>query len=55
MRFKNFTQAYFLIKNNACYAKSLGDRAQGAILGAVIGFLVFEGYIHTRLPARESI
>ena len=55
MKFKKFTQAYFLIKNNPSYAKSLGDRAQGAIFGAVIAFLAVDGIMQTRIPARDSI
>ena len=55
MKFKTFTQAYFLIKNNPAYAKSLGDRAQGGVLAVVIAALAFEGFVHTRIPARDAI
>ena len=55
MKFKNFTQAYFLIKNNPTYAHSLAARAQSAVFGGVIGFLLFNGFMTTRIPARDSI
>ena len=55
MKFKNFTQAYFLIKNNPTYAGSLAARAQGVVFAGVVGFLLMNGFVTRRIPARDSI
>lgn len=55
MRFKTFTQAYFLIKNNPNYAKSLGDRAQNVIFWSCLGAVWFLNSLKMGLPANDKI
>jgi hypothetical protein len=55
MRFKTFTQAYFLIKNNASYEHSLIKRAMASVNGIVIVGLCLYQWYPVRLPATESI
>lgn len=55
MRFKTFTQAYFLIKNNPNYAKSLGDRAQTVIFWMCIGAVVVGTHMNMRIPAKDKV
>ena len=55
MKFKNFTQAYFLIKNNPTYANSLAMRGQAAIFGVVTSSLFFAGTYTSRIPADDKV
>lgn len=55
MKFKNFTQAYFLIKNNDTFANSLGKRAMVATAGGVLGALLFMNFWPTRIYAHDKI
>ncbi len=55
MRLKTFTQAYFLIKNNPNYTKSLGDRAQNVVFWSCLGCVWFAGSIKLGLPANDNI
>lgn len=55
MKFKKFTQAYFLIKNNPSYAHSLGDRAQGGVLAAVVAGIWLYSWYTPRIPANDQI
>jgi len=55
MRFKTFTQAYFLIKNNGSYEHSLVKRAMANVNGFVLLGLCIYGWYPVRLPATESI
>jgi hypothetical protein len=55
MRFKTFTQAYFLIKNNGSYAKSLGDRAQNVVFWGSIAAIWFLNNVKPKLPANDNI
>mgnify|MGYP001296057418 CR=1 FL=1 len=55
VRFKTFTQAYFLIKNNNSYAKSLGDRAQNIIFWASLTSIWFVNSLKMGLPANDKI
>ena len=48
MRFKNYTQAYFLIKNNPSYAYSLGERAKAIVAGGTL----FSLFMMTLWPSR---
>lgn len=55
MRFKTFTQAYFLIKNNSNYAHSLGDRAQNVIFWMCLAAVAVGTQINFRIPANDNI
>lgn len=55
MRFKTFTQAYFLIKNNHNYAHSLGDRAQNVIFWMCLGAVLVGTHLSLRIPANDNI
>lgn len=55
MRFKPFTQAYFLIKTNPTYAKSLGDRVQAAIFWTCLGVVMCAQSWKFNLPANDKI
>lgn len=55
MRFKPFTQAYFLIKNNPSYAKSLGDRGQNVTFWACLAAIVVFHSVNPRIPASDKI
>ena len=55
MRFKNFTQAYFLIKNNDTYASSLGKRAMAATAGGICFSILFVNYWPQRIYAVDKI
>lgn len=55
IRFKTFTQAYFLIKNNKSFTKSLGDRAQNIVFWGSL-FTIFVAHsIKPKLPANDKI
>jgi hypothetical protein len=55
MRFKSFTQAYLLIKNNPSYTKSLGARGQNVAFWGSIAAIWFFNNIKSKLPAHEKI
>ena len=55
MKFKNFTQAYFLIKNNDTYAASLGKRAMAsAAAGTILGLFFLQAW-PSRIYANDRI
>ena len=51
MKFKSFTQAYFLIKNNETYANSLGKRAMAATGASVLTAILFTNFWPSRIYA----
>ena len=55
MKFKNFTQAYFLIKNNPSYSVSLSDRGQASALGGVLALMMMAAFMQSRIPAKDVI
>ena len=55
MKYKNFTQAYFLIKNNDTYAYSLGKRAMAGAGGFVFLAIAFTHLWPSRFYARDQI
>ena len=55
MKFKSFTQAYLLIKNNPTYTKSLGNRGQTVLFWGSILAIWFSNNIKGKLPANEKV
>lgn len=55
MRFKTFTQSYFLIKYNPTYTKSLGDRGQAVVFWVCLGAIWFMSSLKMGLPANDKI
>lgn len=55
MRFKTFTQAYFLIKNNKTFTKSLGDRAENVVFWVSLIAVFAAHTIKPKLPANDKI
>ena len=55
MKFKSFTQAYLLIKNNPTYTKSLGNRGQTVLFWGSILAIWFSYNIKGKLPANEKV
>ena len=55
MKFKAYTQAYFLIKNNSNFQYSLGKRGQAGALGATMIGLVLYAYWPTKVYGSETI
>ena len=55
MRFKTFTQSYFLIKNNPKFIKSLGDRGQNVVFWSCLVGLLIYGNNKLGLPAKDKI
>lgn len=55
MKYKTFTQAYFLIKNNSSYGHSLGKRAQAGTLGGFILGMTLLRFWPTRIPAEDKV
>lgn len=55
MKFKNFTQAYFLIKNNGNYTYSLGERAKTITFNGSIAAIIIWGAYRPKSKAPERI
>jgi len=55
LRFKTFTQSYFLIKNNKNYGKSLGDRGQAAVMFGCLMAVFVTAHTKLKLPANDRI
>lgn len=55
MKFKKFTQAYFLIKNNETYTKSLSKRGQAVTLGVFLGGLFLWRVWPEKIHATEKL
>lgn len=55
MRFKNFTQAYFLIKCNSSYEHSLIKRAKAVVNTVVIAGIALYAWYPTRLYAVDKV
>lgn len=55
MRFKPFTQSYFLIKNNPKFTKSLGDRGQNVVFWTCLVALTVISNIKIGLPANDKV
>lgn len=54
MRNKTFTHAYFLIKNNSNYMRSLIKRSDTGILWVAIFGVYFTSIMPWRLPATKN-
>ena len=55
MKFKKFTQAYFLIQNNQAYERSLSKRGQAATLGIFLGGLFMWRFWPEKVYGTERI
>lgn len=55
MKFKTFTQAYLLIKNNSKYTYSLGERAKAVVFNGSIFTLGLYGFWTPRIKANDQI
>lgn len=55
MRFKTFTQSYFLIKSNSSYQTSLIKRAAAVTNGVVIAGLALYSWWPDRIYATEHV
>lgn len=55
MKFKTFTQAYFLIKNNSSYEHSLIKRAMANVNFIILVGLGIYIWYPLRVPAAETV
>lgn len=55
MKFKKYTQSYFLIKKNSTYGYSMGERAKAAVFNSTIAILGLYAAWNPKIPSNDEI